>query len=206
MTIIDIIDISRPLKGASLGYPGDTPPHFTQRDAGRYLVSELHMSSHSGTHLDAPVHYLKTGPTIDEIPLTHLVGSCRVLDVSRAGSMIDASHLQGRCDGAKRILLKTAYSEITTFQEDYPSLTQDAAQYLTSSGILCIGIDSFSIEGFISDGSVHRELLGHGCIIIELIDLSRVPEGDYTLIALPLRLEGLDGAPARVILIDNKGL
>lgn len=200
-----IIDISRRLADASLGYPGDTPPHFTQRDAGIYLVSELCMSSHSGTHIDAPVHYLKTGPTVDELPLTHLVGSCRVLDVSHAGSIIDASHLRGRCDDSKRILLKTAFSGVSTFQEDYPSLTLDAAQYLTSAGILCIGIDSFSIEGFVCDGSVHRELLRCGCLIIELLDLSEVPEGNYTLVALPLRLAGLDGAPARVILLTNDG-
>ena len=81
----------------------------------------------------------------------------------------------------------------------------DAAQYLTKAGVLCVGIDSFSIEAFVCDGSVHRELLSHGCIIIELLDLSRVTEGDYTLFALPLRLTGLDGAPARVILLDNKG-
>jgi arylformamidase len=80
-----------------------------------------------------------------------------------------------------------------------------AAQYLTKTGTHCVGIDSFSIEAFDCDGSVHRELLGHGCLIIELLDLSRVPEGDYTLVALPLRLTGLDGAPARVILLDEDG-
>ena len=118
---------------------------------------------------------------------------------------ITASHLKGKAEGATRILLKTAFSGCTSFREDYPSLTLDAAQYLTKAGVLCVGIDSFSIEAFICDGSVHRELLSHGCIIIELLDLSRVTEGDYSLFALPLRLTGLDGAPARVILLDDKG-
>lgn len=200
-----IIDITRPLAGDSLAYPGDTCPHFTQTDRGLYLISELQFSSHSGTHIDAPVHYLKSGQTIDEVPLFHLVGPCRVLDVSGAGPHINGSSIKGRIAGAERILLKTDFSECAFFKEDYPSLTLDAAKYLTTAGVLCVGIDSFSIEAFICDGSVHRELLSHGCIIIELLDLSGVPEGDYTLFALPLRLTGLDGAPARVILMDKKG-
>lgn len=200
-----IIDITRPLAGNSLAYPGDTAPHFVQSDAGLYLVSDIRMSSHSGTHIDAPVHYLKTGLTVDELPLPHLVGPCRVLDVSGAGPLIDASYLKDRTGGVPRILLRTAFSECTSFREDYPSLTLDAAQYLTSTGTLCVGIDSYSVEKFDCDGSVHRELLRHDCLIIELLNLSHVPEGDYTLFALPLRLTGLDGAPARVILVTNEG-
>lgn len=200
-----ILDITRSLAEDSLFYPGDTSPHFSQRDAGVYLISELRMSSHSGTHIDAPVHYLKSGPTVDELPLSHLVGPCRVLDVSGAGSCIDLKDLKDRIGGARRILLRTVFSDQTSFREDYPSLTRDAARYLTSAGALCVGIDSFSIEKFDCDGSVHRELLSHGCFIIELLDLSRVPEGDYTLVALPLKLAGMDGAPARVILLDDKG-
>jgi len=200
-----IIDITRSLTGNSLAYPGDTTPQFTQRDGGLYLISDIRLSSHSGTHIDAPVHYLKTGLTVDELPLHHLVGPCRVLDMSGAGPLIDDSCIKGRTGGVPRILFRTAFSECTTFREDYPSLTLDAAQYLTSEGTLCAGIDSFSIEKFDCDGSVHRELLSHECFIIELLDLSRVPEGDYTLVALPLRLTGLDGAPARVILMDKDG-
>ena len=201
-----IIDITRSLAGDALVYPGDTAPWFSQRDAGLYLISELRMSSHSGTHIDAPVHYLKTGQTVDALPLAHLVGSCRVLDMSGAGSLIDAADLKDRIGGSKRILLRTRFSQCSAFREDYPSLTLDAARYLTSLGTLCVGIDSFSIERFDCDGSVHRELLGRGCFVIELLDLSRVPEGEYTLVALPLKLTGIDGAPARVILLDENGV
>lgn len=200
-----IIDITRSLSGNSLAYPGDTPPRFSQRDAGLYLISELCLSSHSGTHVDAPVHYLKTGLTVDQLPLHSLVGPCRVVDVSAAGPLIDLPYLKGRIDGAERLLLRTFASGSVSFREDYPSLTLSAARYLASEGVKCVGIDSFSIEAYVGDGSVHRELLSHGCLIIELLDLSRVAEGDYTLIALPLRLEGLDGAPARVILLDENG-
>jgi arylformamidase len=200
-----IIDITRPLSEKTVSYPGDTPPQFSQRDAGLYLISDLRMNSHSGTHIDAPVHYLKTGDTIDTVPLDHLIGPCRVLDVSSAGSAITAADLTGRIGTAKRILLKTRFSGENRFREDYPHLTSGAAELLMANGTLCVGIDSFSIEAFVCDGSVHRELLGHGCIIIELLDLSGVREGEYEMAALPLRLAGIDGAPARVVLMQKDG-
>ena len=199
-----IIDITRPLSGATVSFPGDPPPQFSQRDAGLYLISDLHMNSHAGTHIDAPVHYLKRGNTIDTVPLDHLIGPCRVLDVSRAGSAIRAADLNGRLGAAKRVLLKTAFSRETQFREDYPHLTSDAADLLNKKGVLCVGIDSFSIEAFVCDGSVHRTLLGAGCIIIELLDLSGVNEGEYEMAGLPLRLAGLDGAPARVVLMQKE--
>ena len=198
-----IIDITRPLSGATVSYPGDTPPQFSQRDAGLYLISDLSMNSHSGTHIDAPVHYLKKGDTIDTVPLDHLIGPCRVIDVTGAGSAITATALEGRLGTAKRILLKTAFSRETQFKDDYPHLTGDAADLLTKNGVLCVGIDSFSIEAFVCDGSVHRTLLGAGCLIVELLDLSGAGEGEYEMIALPLRLAGLDGAPARVVLMQK---
>jgi len=198
-----IIDITRPLSGATVSYPGDMPPQFSQRDAGLYLISDLSMNSHSGTHIDAPVHYLKKGDTIDTVPLDHLIGPCRVIDVTGAGSAITAAALEGRLGTAKRILLKTAFSRETQFKDDYPHLTGDAADLLTKNGVLCVGIDSFSIEAFVCDGSVHRTLLGAGCLIVELLDLSGAGEGEYEMIALPLRLSGLDGAPARVVLTQK---
>jgi arylformamidase len=199
-----IIDITRPLSNATVVYPGDTPPAFIQHDQGQYLISDLCMNSHSGTHIDAPVHYLKTGDTIDTIALARLVGPCRVLDVSHEGREISESVIKGKIGNTTRILLKTAFSTCTTFREDYPSLTHDAASYLIKNGVQCVGIDSFSIEAFICDGAVHRELLGNGCIIIELLDLSAVKEGNYSMVALPLRLSGLDGSPARVILLQDE--
>ena len=199
-----IIDITRPLSGSTVSFPGDPPPQFSQRDAGLYLISDLHMNSHSGTHIDAPTHYLKQGDTIDTVPLDHLIGPCRVLDMTSAGSTITATDLRGRLGTAKRIILKTIFSKETQFREDFPHITPDAAKLLSSQGTLCLGIDSFSIEAFICDGSVHRELLGNGCIIIELLNLSGVDEGEYEITALPLRLAGLDGAPARVVLMQKE--
>jgi arylformamidase len=200
---MEFFDITRLLSGEILVYPGDMKPSFRQRDEGKYLISDLHLSSHTGTHIDAPVHYLKSGDTIDTIPLINLIGRCRVVDVSGAGSNITAEQLDGKIDNTPRLLLKTFFSGQNQFVENYPSLSFDAARLITGKGICCVGIDSPSIESYLCDGAIHRELLGKGCIIIELLDLSAVPEGDYDMIALPLRLEGLDGSPARVVLIKK---
>jgi arylformamidase len=195
-----IIDVTRPLTNGMLVYLGDMHPSFRQEERGNYLISDLRMSTHTGTHIDAPVHYLKSGDTIDTIPLDDLIGRCRVLDVRGSGSTITSEHLRGKIAGAMRLLLKTSFSGADRFTEDYPCISVDAAELVTRSGIRCIGIDSPSIESFHCDGTVHRELLGHGCIIIELLDLSCVTEGDYDMVALPLRLKDLDGSPARVML------
>ena len=198
-----IIDITRPLSEDILIYPGDKRPVFRQVDRGQYLISDLHMSTHTGTHIDAPFHYLKTGDTIDTIPLSHIMGKCRVIDVTCAGTSITSHHLKGRLDGIHRLLLKTSFSAKECFDENFPSLTADAARLITGRDMKCIGIDSPSIESYNCDGTVHRELLSKGCIIIELLNLSNVREGDYTLVALPLPFAGLDGSPARVVLIEN---
>jgi arylformamidase len=202
---VKIIDITRPLSESILTYPGDSSPVFRQEEHGNYLITDLHMSTHTGTHIDAPGHYLKSGDTIDTIPLSHVMGACRVLDVTRAGTSITADYLEGRLDNIDRLLLKTSFSNTSRFEENYPSLTADAACLITGYTIKCVGIDTPSIESHKGDGTVHRELLSRGCIIIELLDLSHVEEGDYTLVALPLRLIGLDGSPARVVLLDKNG-
>jgi arylformamidase len=198
-------DISRPLSRDMLVYPGDINPSFLQEKPGNYRISDLHLSSHTGTHIDAPTHYLNTGDSIDTVPFDCLIGECRVVDVGTAGSRITKTHLNGKIEGTERLLLKTAFSGKDIFQEDYPCLSRDAAEYIVSSGIRCIGIDSPSIESFNCDGCVHRELLGARCIIIELLDLSGVDPGEYEMIALPLRLKGLDGSPSRVILKERTG-
>jgi len=163
------------------------------------------MSTHSGTHIDAPVHYLRRGQTIDEVPMENLIGPCRVLDVTDAGNRIKWESLEGQIGHAERLLLKTTFSGKETFDEDYPCIDLTAAKMFAASRIKCIGIDSPSIESYHCDGAVHRTLLESGCSIIELLDLSRVEERDYEMIALPLRLAGLDGSPARVVLRTLKG-
>jgi arylformamidase len=189
-----------------LVYPGDVTPKFEQQDAGKYLISTLCLSSHTGTHIDAPTHYLKAGDSIDTLPLDSLIGPCQVIDLSEHQGVIAKSAFTKTPIQDPRILIKTSFSGKERFAESYPSLGLDAADYLLSRGVRCIGIDSPSIESFNCDGSVHRHLLENNCLIIELLDLSSIHAGTYDMIALPLRLTGLDGSPARVILRKRSGV
>ncbi len=198
-----IYDITRPLSDDVVVYPGDHVPRLRQEDRGEYLLSEICIGSHSGTHVDAPAHYLKNDETVDRIPLDVLMGPARVLDLSEETGRIEPRHLAGRLAGVRILLLKTWFSTRHRFEPDYPALSLAAAHLLTDAGIVCVGTDAPSIEAFGGDGAVHRRLLGSGAVILELLDLAAVPEGDYTMVALPLRLKGLDGSPARVVLYDD---
>ncbi|WP_332448538.1 cyclase family protein [Methanoculleus sp.] len=199
-----VYDITRPLSEDTLLYPGDIRPRFTEVDNGQYRVTEMILGTHTGTHLDAPSHYLKGGRTVDEIPPGRLTGPAQVLDCSDTGSVIGPDCLAGRLDGTRTLLLKTWFSERQEFDPGYPSLSLEAAQVLVDAGITCIGTDAPSIEGFYCDGSVHRLLLGSGMVVLELLDLSAVPAGDYFMVALPMRLKGADGSPVRAILRDKE--
>lgn len=196
-------DATRPLTHGVAVYPGDHVPSMIQEDRGRYLLSSLHLSSHSGTHIDAPSHYIRGAACIDEIPFDKLTGDCRVLEIPGRETEITAATLEPALAGSGKILLKTWFSKEVEFREDYPGLSPDAADALVSAGIECVGIDSPSIEPYHGDGSVHRTLLSHGIVLIELLALEGIRGGDYWMVALPLRLAGLDGSPCRVILRDT---
>jgi len=199
-----IFDITRPLAPGCMVYPGDSVPGFAQEDHGNYRITDIQISSHSGTHIDAPSHYLDEGAGVDEIPLSHLIGWCRVADLTRVKGEISPHDLEGKTGGAKKILLKTSFSGQDNFVEDYPAIGDEAAAFLAAQRIHCIGTDAPSIEKFNSSGSVHTRLLSAGIVIIEMLDLRCVPEGEYWLIALPLRLKGLDGSPCRALLIEGR--
>jgi len=199
---MNIFDITRPLSEKTFVYPGDCTPVFTRKVHAGYRTSEIRMGSHSGTHIDAPAHCAGYSGTIDTVPLSSLLGRCRVIDVMAAGPEITASHL-AVVDTVPRILLKTGFSVTDTNGTGFPGLSSDAARFLIDRKIECIGIDSPSIGYAGDEDTVHHILLGHGCIILEFLDLSGVPAGDYLLAALPLRLEGLDGSPARVVLFNE---
>ncbi len=199
-----VLDITRPLGENVPLYPGDGKPVFRRRERDGYTCTDLQLTTHTGTHLDAPSHYLGGGTTVDRIPFQRLMGKARVLEMEDAGDAITAGALSGNLQGVKRVLLRTRASGAHSFGPEFPHLTIDAARFLAGAGTLVVGIDSPSIEAHGGDGSVHRELLGRGISILELLDLSGVAEGDYFMVALPLRLEGLDGSPARVILMENE--
>jgi arylformamidase len=163
------------------------------------------MGSHSGTHVDAPAHFLKGGATVDRAPLGVLIGTARVIEITDAESIKPAELKRHRIRKGDRILFKTRNSAIWQtagrFDEDFVYITAEGAKYLVEREVSVVGVDYLSVGGYHRDGSeVHRTLLGAGAWLIEGLDLSSVEAGRYDLICLPLKIKDGDGAPARVIL------
>lgn len=196
--MVRYLDATRALSPGVVVYPGDIVPTVVKRARDGFLISDLTMGSHTGTHIDAPDHYLFDGRTVDNLPLDLLIGPCRVIETQ--ATAIGREELQGQLAGATRVLLRTWFSRRTKYVAPFPALTPEGAAYLVGQGVRLVGTDAPSIEAGGSDGTVHRALLGSGGAVIELLDLANVPPGEYGLIALPLRLQGGDGAPARVVL------
>lgn len=204
-------DVSRPLRDGGTIYPGDPQIAFRAHasiDRGDPAnVSALALGSHSGTHVDAPSHFIPGGSPVDRIPLERLIGPAAVLNLPTSLTVVGAADL-ARLDfrGQRRVLLRTRNSAAAAkagFSPDYCALTPDGAGYLIERGIELIGIDALSIEPFGADDfAVHHLLLKRGVVIVEGLDLSSIATGIYQFICLPLRLEGLDGAPARAVLIE----
>ena len=203
-----LYDVTVPLSASVPTFPGDPRFHmeFTHRiDAGQpYNVARITMGAHSGTHVDAPYHFLADGATVEQLPLEILMGKARVVEVSARHKIerADLEALDLRDD--LRLLLKTRMSgqlRHAEFQEDFVYLTPDAATYLVQAGLKLVGIDYLSVEQFGShDYAAHHALLGAGVVIIEGLDLSQVEPGEYDMTCLPLRIVGADGSPARVVL------
>lgn len=200
-----IIDISLALKEGMIIYP-DNPP-LTIEDASGPTSSRsiLTIGTHTGTHIDAPRHVFKDGKGIDKIPLARYVGTCRVLDLTKAKGAITISDLEKfRIKKGERILAKTHNSKrgFKTFYDDYVCLDGDAADYLVKKEIVLFGIDSLSVKKRGStDHRAHLSLLKKDIVIFEGLDLSKAPAGSYIFVGLPLKLGDIDGAPARAILI-----
>jgi arylformamidase len=212
---MQIYDITLPISPEMPVWPGD-PKIILERvskieDGATANVSRISMSVHSGTHLDAPYHFLGGDtPTVDQLPLDRLVGRAYVLEIPDNTLLITATILKTHKipPRTKRLLLKTSNSriwenQVKEFVTGFVALTPDAAEFLVSRGIQLIGIDYLSIAPFKQGTPVHKILLSTGTIIVEGINLSRVPQGKYHLICLPLKLVGSDGSPARVILVSD---
>jgi len=204
-----IYDITVPLSSALPVYPGDPEVTITPLaqlqwgDAAN--VSRLVLSSHTGTHLDAPRHFFAEGLTIDGLDLHWLMGPARVCAFPQVTTHLTADDLRPLgLAGTKRLLLQTSNAALWQkmgFQTNYVALTESAAYLLVEMGVQLVGIDYLSVDAFErQDFPVHRILLGAGVLILEGLDLRAVPPGDYELLALPLLLQHGDGAPVRAIL------
>ena len=193
-------------------WPGDPTIRLKQirsiKDGEMDNVTHLSMCVHSGTHVDAPDHFLGNGKTAEDIPLELMVGPAAVVEIHAEGTITAADLISAKIpSGIKRILLKTTNSEYwaagnMVFQEDFIAPDGEAAAYLVELGVEVIGVDYLSVAPFTDPEPTHRTLLEAGVLIIEGLDLSGVEPGEYTLICLPLKIGGADGAPARVLLRD----
>lgn len=202
------IDISMSVENGMITWPSDSPVNITRArsmDNGERLnKSRIDMSAHTGTHIDAPVHFLQDGNGIDQVPLELLIGPALLIHIPDV-RQIGARQLEsaGTGNGISRLLIKTDNSRLLEkreFDKGYSHITQDGAQYLVERGIGLVGVDYLSVAEYGKGEAVHRELLGAGIAIIEGLDLREVEPGIYRLTALPLRIKGCDGGPARVIL------
>jgi arylformamidase len=207
-----LIDITRSIHREMALYPGDPPVQITpvttvERDG--CAVSRLELSTHTGTHLDPPAHFIAGGLTVDQAPLDLLVGPARVVPVEPGAitpQRIEAMALQG----VERVLFRTdggacpPASDPPVQTEDTCHrawLCADTARLLAGLGLRLVGIDTLSVDPLEFPAvSAHHELLSRGVWILECLDLSHAPPGDYTLICLPLKIAGGDGAPARALL------
>jgi arylformamidase len=194
------IDVSAPIDPAAAPvYPGNAPiklDFMLNYDKGSKLaLSSYSLGAHTGTHVDAPMHFIKGGIPVDRVPLERLVGPARVIDCSADAMVIDAAELNKHdWKGAKRILFRTRNSRNgwmsdPVFHEDFTYVAPDAARLLADAGVQLVGIDYLSIEKFHSpDPQTHLTLLGKGIPVIEGLSLKDVTAGDYDLIVLPLRI------------------
>jgi arylformamidase len=173
-------------------------------------VTNIQMSAHTGTHIDAPKHYIKSGTAIEGLSLTTLLGEVEVVEIDFRNSQIDALTLikVNRNEWSQRVLFKTNNSNLRLLEKDYfnqnfTALLPDAAEYLVQKGVKLVGIDYLSIAPFENGSDTHIILLENDVVVLEGLNLADISPGIYELIALPILLEGADGSPARVLLIQS---
>ncbi len=210
-----VYDISLPITQNLVTWPGDPVIELEkvyQLEQGDVAtVSRINMCVHSGTHVDAPGHFIAGGKSVDELDLTILTGSALVVDALEADN-INAAFLE-KIDipaGTNRLLFRTRNSELWSdaqqmFTEDFVAISEDGAHWITENGIQLLGVDYLSAAPFgDSNPVVHKILLRKETIIVEGLNLLNIEPGSYQLVCMPLKIVGADGAPARAILIDEK--
>ncbi len=190
-----IFDISPDIFNTPV-YPGDSLPSIkvvnSIKNGNEYNLSDITMCLHTGAHIDAPFHFLQNGASVDELPLQKFIGSCVVRS---ADSPITAEWIKDNLPyNCKRLLIKCGGSEY---------LMDDAAVELCHRNVELVGINSLSVASEENEGSVHRELMKNNIAILEGIDLSEINDGEYFLVATPIKIGGAEAAPCRAFLIEG---
>jgi arylformamidase len=208
---MQIYDVTRTLQSGMATWPGEPGPELTlikQMSAGQAAdVSHLSLGVHTGTHVDAPRHFIPGGAGVESLPLTALIGPARVVGIQHEGAIrVDELERAG-LDGVERVVFRTRNSDEWSgaeFREDFVYLDPEAARRLVERGTRLVGVDYLSVEAFAAAEPLsHRTLLSAGVVIVEGLDLREISPGDYLLSCLPLKLAGADGAPARVVLMRD---
>jgi arylformamidase len=203
------IDISVPIYSGMVHWPDDPgvsierTKDLSRGDAAN--VSKLELGAHTGTHMDAPRHFLADGEGLDDMPLEATLGPARVIRIEHPQTILPEELKAHRLRAGERVLFLTRNSErcwnSSRFVEDFVYISAAAAQFLVQRQVCTVGIDYLSVGGYVHDGvETHQILLGAGIWLIEGLNLSAVRPGAYDLVCLPLRVAGADGAPARAIL------
>ncbi len=207
-----LYDISLTISPSMPVWPGDPTVDLVQvqsMDKGDHInMTKMAMSVHTGTHVDAPHHFLNNHKTVENLPLDILTGPCYVIQLPDDVDEIDAEALERMpiSEGTKRLLFGTSNSKFwakgeNNFQKDFVSISEDGAEWLVDHGIELVGVDYLSVAPFGEGTPTHTVLLKAGVVVVEGLNLAKVPRGFYDLYCLPLKIAGSDGAPARAILI-----
>jgi arylformamidase len=199
-------DISPPISPASPLFPGDEA--YSQKWTARIApgcpvnLSAITMSPHIGAHADAPLHYADDAPTIGEVDLDPYLGPCRVIHAIGEPRLIRREHLQHAAHGLPpRVLVRTCEQAPTEWSPDFSAFHPDTLDWLATLGVRLVGIDSQSVDPADSKTlDSHHQLLRHQLRVLENLVLDDVPEGDYELIALPLKLMQACASPVRAVL------
>lgn len=204
-----LVDVSVPLAAGLATYPGNpefeiTPVHRIAEGHGSNN-SRLVMGTHTGTHVDAPLHFFDGRPGVDAMPLELLIGRARVIELPHRGGITEEHLAAAGLREDLRVLLRTPNSALWNtsdgFHTDYTYLTEGGAKFLVDQGVKVVGVDYLSVEQYKKPGApAHKALLGSDVIIIEGLNLSDAEAGQYEMYCLPLRIAHADGAPARVVL------
>jgi arylformamidase len=204
-----LVDVSVLLAPGLATYPGnpayEISPVDRIADGDGANNSRLVMGTHTGTHVDAPLHFFDGRPGVEAMPLELLIGRARVIDLPHRGGITEQHLAAAGLREDLRVLLRTPNSALwnTTdgFHTDYTYLTEGGAKFLVGQGVKVVGVDYLSVEQYQKPGApAHKALLGNGIIIIEGLNLSEADAGQYEMYCLPLKIANGDGAPARVVL------
>lgn len=201
-----LYDITHPLGNGTAAWPGDTvfriKPAWQISQGASVNVSSITLSPHNGTHADAPYHYDETGLTMDEVPLDRYMGPARVIAMEGQAAVTEADLRALDLAGVERLLIRTgSCPDPARFNPAFSYLEPEAVRYLAGRGIRLIGTDAHSVDPCESkDLPAHHACREAGILILENLNLVDVPDGDYELIALPLRLAGADASPIRAVL------